>query len=347
MTLMTQETLGLDVSDKYSHYCRLDSSGAIIEEGRIRTTTASFRQHFTGEPCRVVIEAGTHSPWIRRFFAEVGFEIIVANPRRVQLIGQATKKNDRSDAEVLARLGRMDPKLLAPITHRDLQAQADLAVIRGRHALINSRSLLINHVRGAVKAFGARLPACDAQSFHRRVRGILPPELEVALSPLLESIEHMTAEIKKMDHLILELIRTRYPQAKGLQQVAGVGPLISLSFILTIGDPSRFKKSREVGAYLGLVPRQRQSGDTSPQLRITKTGDSFLRYLLVNGSQYILGFRGPDCDLRRWGLLHAASGKNARKRAVVGVARRLAILLHHLLVTGEVYAPFRQTEVAA
>jgi hypothetical protein len=196
---MTQETLGLDVSDKYSHYCRLDSSGAIIEEGRIQTTAASFRQHFTGEPCRVVVEAGTHSPWIRRFFAEVGFEIIVANPRRVQLIGQATKKNDRSDAEVLARLGRMDPKLLAPITHRDLQAQADLAVIRGRHALINSRSLLINHVRGAVKALGARLPACDAQSFHRRVRGILPPELEVALNPLLESIEHMTAEVKKMD----------------------------------------------------------------------------------------------------------------------------------------------------
>ena len=143
-------TLGLDVSDKYSHFCRLDSSGAVIEEGRIRTAIASFRQHFDGDPCRVVIEAGTHSPWISRFFAEVGFEIIVANPRRVQLIGQATKKNDRSDAEVLARLGRMDPKLLAPIAHRDLQAQADLAVIRGRHALINSRSLLINHVRGAV-----------------------------------------------------------------------------------------------------------------------------------------------------------------------------------------------------
>ena len=151
-----------------------------------------------------------------------------------------------------------------------------------------------------------------------------------------------TEGIKSIDRLVLEMIETRYPEARVLQQVAGEGPLISLTFMLTIGDPSRFKKSREVGPYLGLVPLQRESGNSSPQLRISKTGESFLRQMLVNGAHYILGYRGPDCDLRRWGLERASGGKNAKKRAVVAVARRLAILLHRLWVTGEVYEPLRR-----
>jgi transposase len=295
----------------------------------------------------VILEAGAHSPWIDRLFREAGHEVLVANPRRVQLIAQSTRKNDRADAETLARLGRVDPKLVAPITHRGAQAQTDLAAIRARGALIASRTLLINHVRGAVKSFGARLPACDAHSFHSKARAGLPSPLVVGLNPVLEGIEALTEQIKAIDQVVLDLISTRYPEARGLQQVAGVGPLISLTFILTIGDPTRFRKSRELGPYLGLVPRQRESGDSSPQLRISKTGDKYLRQLLVNGAQYVLGYRGPDCDLRRWGLRRAEGGKAAKKRAVVGVARRLAVLLHRLWVTGEVYEPFRRGEVAA
>jgi transposase len=275
------------------------------------------------------------------------YEVIVANPRKVQLIAQSIRKNDRADAETLARLGRVDPKLLGPIVHRDFQAQADLAAIRSRNALVGSRTVLINHVRGAVKSAGGRLPSCDAHGFHKRAKPHLPAELAPALEPLVDAIEQVTERIKALDELVQDLISTRYPEAAVLQQIPGVGPLISLSFILTIGDPGRFKRSRDVGPYLGLVPRQRESGDTSPALRISKAGDGFLRGMLVNGAQYILGFRGPDCDLRRWGLSRAAGGKAAKKRAVVGVARRLAILLHHLWVTGEVYEPLRRGEVAA
>jgi transposase len=342
-----QTTLGLDVSDRFSHYCVIDHDGEVVEEGRLRTNQPALQKRFEGSPCRVVMEAGVHSPWMSRLFTSMGYEVIVANPRKVQLIAQSTRKNDRADAETLARLGRVDPRLLGPVSHRDARAQADLATIRGRNALVEARTLLINHVRGAVKSAGGRLPACDAHTFYKKAREHIPPLLAPSLNPLVDAVEELTGRIKEMDRLVLELIETRYPEARCLQQIAGVGPLISLCFILTIGDPSRFKTSRQIGPYLGLVPKQRESGESSPALRISKAGNGFLRQLLVNGAQYILGYRGPDCDLRRWGLKRAGNGKAAKKRAVVGVARRLAVLLHRLWVTGEVYEPLRSLEVAA
>ena len=342
-------TVGLDISDQFTSLCVLDASGEVIEEGRLRTKTTAFSQRFSSmAPCRVILEVGTHSPWISRLLSSFGHEVIVANPRRVRLIADSTRKNDRSDAETLARLGRIDPVLLSPIAHRAEQAQADLAVIRARHALVGARSSLISHIRGAVKSSGARLPACDAYMFHKKVAAAIPTELVPALSPLLEMIAELTTRIDSMDKTIATLIRDRYPEAQFLQQVPGVGPLISLTFVLSIGDPARFRKSRQVGPYLGLVPRQRESGDNSPQLGISKTGNAYLRQLLVNGSQYMLGFRGADTDLRRWGLQRASvGGKSGRKRAVVAVARKLAVLLHRLWVTGEVYVPVRSREEVA
>ena len=241
----------------------------------------------------------------------------------------------------------MDPDLLSPVRHRTAQAQADLATIRARYALVRSRGLLINHVRGAVKSVGGRLPACDAYMFHRKVTTAIPEELQEAMLPLTETIAGLTAQIAGIDRRIEALIRNHYPEALALQQVPGVGPLISLTFVLTVGDPYRFKKSRQLGPYLGLVPRQRESGARSPQLGISKAGNLYLRQLLVNGSQYILGYRGADTDLRRWGLKHAAiGGKSGKKRAVVAVARKLAVLLHRLWVTGEVYVPIRMEAAA-
>jgi len=116
------------------------------------------------------------------------------------------------------------------------------------------------------------------------------------------------------------------------------------SYVLTLDDPKRFRRSRDVGGFLGLRPKQRDSGQSQPQLRITKEGDPYLRKLLVQGAHYILGWRGPDTDLRRWGLkLAARGGKNAKKRAVVAVARKLAVLLHRIWVSGENYEPLRHS----
>jgi len=267
-------------------------------------------------------------------------EVIVANPRRMQLITRNERKNDRTDAELLARLGRVDAQLLSPVTHRSVEHQADLAVKRARDVAVASRTALINHVRGAVKSLGLRLPTCSPDGFHTRVLAHLPEKLAPALEPIVRLISRVTAEIKRFDAQIEELADERYPVTKVLRQVSGVGPVTALSFVLTLDTPDRVSSSRQVGPYLGLVPRTHDSGASSPQLRITKAGDPGLRRLLVIAANYILGPFGPDCDLRRFGLkLAAQGGKNGRKRAKVAVARKLAVLLHHLWKTGEVYDP--------
>src|SRR4030095_14557591 len=340
--------VGIDLSDRFTTVCVLDEQGEVLEEGKLRTTPEAFERRFSAlEPCRVVMEVGTHSPWASKALAQLGHEIIVANPRKVQLIAASIQKTDRSDAETLARLGRLDPRLLSPVVHRSVGRHLDLEVIHARQALIAARTLLINHVRGCVKSFGGRLPVCDAHSFHRKASSSVPSDLLPAIEPLVEVIGKLTGQIAEMDHRIEEISRERYPETGVLRQVPGVGPLISLTFVLTIGDPTRFRSSRQIGPYLGLVPRRRESGTRAPALRISKAGNKYLRQLLVKGAHYILGFRGPDTDLRRWGLARMGEGKAQKKRIIVAVARKLAVLLHRLWVTGEVYVPVRSERIAA
>lgn len=337
--------VGLDLGDKYSQLTMIDGQGELIEETRLRTTKSSLQYKFSHLPeARVAMEVGNHSRWASQLIEEQGHEVLVANARKLRAIYDNPRKDDKTDAETLARLARLDPKLLSPIRHRSSEAQADLAVVRARDALVSSRTDLINHVRSTVKAFGERLPSCSAPSFHRKAAEAIPAALEPALLPVVETIASLTERIRDYDRKIEELSQEEYPETRLLRQIAGVGPLTALTYILTLEDPDRFQKSRQVGPALGLVPRRDQSGDRDPQLRITKTGNSYLRQLLVSSAHYILGPFGPDCDLRHWGLkLAERGGKNAKKKAVVAVARKLAVLLHRLWKTGEVYDPFYQS----
>ena len=334
--------VGLDLGDKYSYIAILDKEGELIEETRLPTTKKSFHQRFSMlPPCRVAMEVGTHSRWSSHLLTGLGHDVLVANARKLRAIYHNPRKGDRADAEILARLARLDPELLSPIHHRSPQAQADLAVLRSRDAIVRCRTLLINHARDIVKASGSRLPSCTADSFAHKVAPDIPEPLRPALAPIIDTIASLTQQIKSYDRKNEELCSESYPETKLLREISGVGPLTSLAFILTLENPDRFRRSRQVGPAIGLVPRRDQSGDQDPQLRITKTGDPYLRRLLVSSAQYILGPFGPDCDLRRWGLkLAERGGKNAKKRAVVSVARKLAVLLHCLWKTGEIYDPF-------
>ena len=334
-------TIGLDLSDKTSEACVLDAAGEVVETFRVRTTPVALERALARfEPARVVLEVGTHSPWVSRLVTRVGHEGIVANPRRVRLIAENDSKSDDFDAELLARLGRIDPNLLAPIVHRGEQAQRDLVLLRSRDGLVRARSQLINQVRGFAKSLGSRLPASSAEAFPGRVRTVTTDDLFPGLATMLAMIEQLTAEIRRLDREIERLCTERYAETRLLRQVKGVGPITALAFVLTLEDPHRFARSRSVGSYLGLRPRQRDSGEQRPQLRITKAGDALLRRLLVTAAHYILGPFGPDTALRRHGLRIAErGGKAAKKRAVVAVARKLAVLLHRLWVTGEVYQP--------
>jgi transposase len=342
-------TIGLDLGDRWSRYCVIDSRGVVVKEDRVRSNPEALEETFRVIlPCRIVIEAGTHSPWVSRLLERLGHQVIVANARKVRLIYQSDRKNDRLDAQMLAKLGRVDVSLLAPVQHRSAEAQTDLAVVRGRDALVSARVQLINAVRGLVKAMGGRLPASTTAAFAGKVASLIPPPLKQALAPLLKSIQHLSEQIHRCDRQVEELAGKKYPQTRLLQQVKGVGPLISLAYVLTLENPARFAKSRMVGSYLGLQPKQSQSGDSSPQLGITKSGNGFLRRMLVQAGQYILGPLAPDCRLRRWGLeLSRRGGKNSKKRAVIAVARKLAVLLHKLWVTGEAYEPLYGIEAAA
>jgi transposase len=334
--------LGLDLGDKFSYIVILNQDAEVIEETRLPTSKSAFKRKFSTIPsCKIAMEVGAQSRWVSDLLRELGHDVIVANARKLRAIYANPRKDDRTDAETLARLARLDPSLLSPIHHRSPQAQADLAVLRSRDALVRSRTLLINHVRGIAKSFGDRLPSCSANYFATKVASSIPEPLQPALIPILETIASLSQQIRAYDRQVEALCKSKYPKTKLLRNVSGVGPLTALAYTLTLEDPQRFPKSRDVGPAVGLVPKRDQSGDRDPQLRITKTGNTFLRRLLVSSAQYILGPFGPDCDLRRWGLrLAERGGKNAKKRAVVAVARKLAVLLHHLWKTGEVYDPF-------
>lgn len=334
-------TIGLDLGDRKSRWCLVDRKGEVMRRDVVQMTREALRACFGGlGKSRVVMENGTHSRWVSRLLKEMGHEVIVANAYKVRLICENNRKHDKIDAEYLARLGRVDPKLLFPIQYRGEQAQAVRCVLKARDGLVRVRSQLICQVRGMVKAFGSRMPSSSAESFVDKGREALPEVLKPALERLLATIEMLTEQIRGYDAQIEQLGKRKYPETALLRQVTGVGPITSLAYVVTVEDAKRFARSRHVGPYLGLVPKLDQSGAQDRQLSISKAGDGYLRKLLINSAQYILGHFGPDCDLRRYGMKIAErGGKNAKKRAVVAVARKLSVLLHHLWVTGEVYDP--------
>lgn len=340
-------TIGLDLGDAHSYYCVLNGSGEIVRQDKVSTTAKSIQALFGPlQPCLVAMEVGTHSPWVSRLLAECGHQTVVANARQVRLITESSHKNDKLDARALARLARIDPTLLKPIRHRSAEAQEHLAVIRARATLVETRTKLINSARGLMKASGGRLAKCSSASVKPTLLSDPNDALAPALRPLLTAAADVSRQIRACNRQI-EQIAKLYPAVAHLEQVTGVGTLTALTFVLTLEDPLRFSRSRDVGGYLGLTPRHRDSGQHVSQLRISKEGDSYLRVLLVQGAQYIMGRFGPDTDLRRHGeRISARGGNNGRKRAVVAVARKLAVLLHRLWVSGDRYEPLRNSTAA-
>jgi transposase len=341
-------TIGVDLGDRWSFYCILDEAGKIILEQKIPTTPEAMKQTFGKIPRSLIaMETGTHSPWVSRLLTELGQEVIVAHAQKVQLITKSNRKDDRHDARTLARLARIDPELLGPVRHRSAKAQIHLTVIRARAELVSARTALVNAARGLVKSFGQRLPKCGTYQVSEKLAEGLSTELRDVLVPLLREVESLTERIKEYDERMEKIAKEVYPEVSLLQQVKGVGTQIALTYVLTIEDPYRFPKSRQVGCFLGLRPGRRNSGESEPQKKISKEGDRYLRTMMVQGAHYILGPFGEDSDLRRWGMkLAERGGKNAKKRAVVAVARKLAVLLHRLWVSGEVYEPLRNSQKA-
>lgn len=341
--------IGLDLSDRAGRFYAIDAEGQKIAEGSVMLLASELQRWAMSIAKTVIaIEAGTHSPWISRLLGACGHEVIVANPVKVALITRNVQKSDPVDAEYLARLARLDRELLFPIQHRGEQAQIDLQVIRTRDIAVQSRTKLVGHVRGAVKSFGFRLPKCSAEAFVNTTKESIPEVLRTALGPILTLIDQLNKTIAGYDRAIDKLVETRYPEVERLTQVRGVGNLTGLTYVLVLEDAHRFRRSRVVGAFLGLTSKKDQSGKSDPERGITKAGDRLLRRLVVQGAQYILGPFGEDCDLRRHGeRIAARGGKKAKRRAAVAVARKLSVLLHRLWVSGQTYEPLRNSQDGA
>ena len=290
-------TVGLDLGDRFSHYCQLNQDGEITGQSRIPTTEKGLRKQFAGKPQqRIAMECGTHSPWVSRLLKELGHQVIVANARKLRAISENESKSDEVDAEMLADLAYYRPRLLHPLHHRSAERQQDLNLLRSRDMLVRSRTMLVNGARGLVKSSGGRLPACSSESFSEKAKPALPAEMKKAITPLL-------------------------------QQIASLSEAIA--------------KSRSVGAYLGLRPGRDQSGSSDPERGISKTGNGYMRRLLVQSAHYTLSRHGEDSALRAWGLRLASSGgKRGKKRAVIAVARKLSVILHAMWRSGEKYQAF-------
>lgn len=342
-------TLGLDLGSRKTYFVNLNATSQVDDEGNVETSRAALGK-LLGEHqgSRVVLEASSQARWIRDLAEARGHEVIVANPRQIPLITANVRKSDRNDARLLAELGQVRPALLSPVELREERFQSVRHALFARDILVAKRTSLVTFVRSLVKEVGERLPTCDADSFAKKMGPLLPASQRAVLEPMLDVIGALTQQIKRYDKQLEELSAEQFPETSVLRQVYAVGPLTALAFVATIGDPARFRKSRTVGAYLGLVPGSKQSGEYNPEMRITKCGDAYMRRLLVSSASKLLGPFGPDSDLRRFGLrILDKGGKRARSRARIAVARKLAVLLHSLLKTGEVYEPLRTSEVAA
>ena len=335
--------IGIDLGDKWSHYCSIDEKGDVAAEGRLKMTRQAFSDLFDEiSPTRIAIEAGSQSMWVSEHLTEMGHEVLVANVRELRAITDSDRKHDRADAEKLARYARVDPTILRPVKHRSSLAHADLILVRSRAVLVETRTRLANTARSLVKPFGYRLPPISVSGYAHKALASIPERLQSVVGPLLALVDALTSQILNFDKEIDRLAEAKYPETLSLRQVHGVGSLTALAFVLTLEDKNRFRKSRDVGCFLGLRPKLSQSGRSNPQLGITKAGDPYLRTLLVQCAHHILGPFGPPTALRIWGRkLAEHGGKNGRRRAVVAVARKLAVLLHRLWVTQAAYEPLR------
>ena len=334
--------VGIDLGDKVSHYAVLGKGKEFLDEGKLPTTKAGFRRQFGHwKPARIALEAGTHSRWVAPLLSGMGHEVIVANPRQLKALTQSTRKNDAEDARKLALYARADVGILQPVQQRSQEAQRELLKLQTREAVVRVRAHLTSTVRGLVKGFGNRVRPCSTQGFVEVARESLPESLRTILQPVLDVIELATELIRQADQQVERMVK-EHPVAWRLDQVPGVGPVTAMAYVLTLEDPGRFRQSRKVGSYFGLTPWSHQSGESDPQRGITKAGNELVRRLLVQCAHRLLGPKGVDCAIRRWGLHLAGDGKNKKlkKRAVVAVARKLAVLLHVLWVSGKPFEAF-------
>ena len=334
-------TIGADVSDRTTKICVMTKAEGgerrIVVETTCATTKAGFEEALSkfDRSWPVVFETGTHCRWMDRLFKEMGFKTIVGNPGKIPSITKSNTKNDRNDARELARLAIADPAMLHPVFLRDEVYQQMLRFHHARNMLISQRTQTINQIRGFAKSMGHRIECSSTEKFHELSKADWPRELEECAWPLMGVLKTVNLKIKAYDRLIERLAeRPEFkPMVERVRVVYGVGVIGSTVFVAAIGGrPDRFDHARDVGPYLGMTPKQDQSGDDDKQLHITHAGADIVRATLVECAGVVMMSNAKDTDLKLKGLRIAMHGGGiAKKKAKVAVARALAVTMLALL----------------
>jgi transposase len=330
------EYVGIDLHKRDSQICWLTEAGEIREQ-RIRTTRARFTEVFGGvAPARILLEASTESEWVAAHLESLGHDVVVADPGYAPMYPRRGRrqKNDRRDALALATARRAGTYRAI---HRVSAAQrAVREVLVGRDALVGARTKLISVVRSLTRGGGMRVPSCSADGFVSQVEALpLPEPLATTVVPLLEAMTTLTAAIAASEAQLRDLTAAD-PRVRALQSAPSVGPITAAAFVATLDEAGRFRDAGQVTAYLGLVPRDRSSGDGHRSGRITKAGSRRMRWLLVQAAWRLLRMRGAGAQpLRRWG--EAVLARRGKGIAVVALARRLARILYALLRDGTTF----------
>lgn len=337
--------VGLDVHQQMTEICGLDDAGEVRVRARVKTRAPTLRRWFAHRaPLAICLEAGGSSPWVARLLQDLGHDVVVCHPRQIQLIAQSRKKTDRRDAELLARLLRADRALLHPVTVRSAVTQQGRAALAMRHTLVGARTRCMQSVRGVLRGFGFRVPRSTWGQLVERVQALeLPDGLPPLLAPLLTTITELTAQIAQLEQELAKIART-HPVVPQLRAIPGIGPLSALAFVLAVEDPYRFRKSRDVASFLGLCPSIRASGETAHRGRITKEGDRLVRFLLGQAAHACVRSTRPSA-LRDWGL--AVRARRGVPKGATALARKLAVVMHRLWVTGAAYEPYPHPAQAA
>ena len=330
-----QSYVGLDVSLRKTAVCVVDEAGKILREGMVDSdpeVIAVFIQSNARNPVRIGRETGATSTWLWTELKKRGLPVICIDARHAKAaLKMQINKSDRNDAAGIARI--MQCGWYREVRVKDRDSHAVRALLASRALLVELKRDLENQIRGLLKNFGLIIGRAKMTTFTTRATELIEgrPELGVAIEPLLKAREALAGQIEGLDRKVLRLARSE-PQARRFMTVPGVGPITALCYLATIDDPSRFKKSRSVGAYVGLTTRRYASGETDRTGRISKCGDEMLRSYLYEAANVLLTRVTKWSTLKAWGMRIAK--RRSMNKARVAVARKLAVILHRMWVDG-------------
>lgn len=329
--------VGIDVANKASAICVIDEQGEVVRRAEVATEVYELNKTLAGlDEARVVIESCPLAEWLAEVVEAGGHEAVIIDARAARHLVSSKKKTDARDAHTLAQLARTG--WYNAVHRKSREARLLRSQLQARQGLVRTRKAMDSQVRGLLRAQGLRLGRVSAGEFAERVRALAGervPGLLPYLEPLLSLYEQALVEARRLKRE-LERGSRREALRRRLQSVPGVGPLVSQVYVATVDEPGRFEHAEQVADYAGLTPRVSQSGESCYRGRITKEGDQLLRWHLVEAAHVLLT-HGRDCRLKRWGL--ALQRRKGAGKARVAVARKLAILLWRLWMTGERFEP--------